>query len=177
MKINKIAFIIGVALILAINSFARDQTPKSSWAKYDNGKVHYYDIGDHKSKSALILIHGWTCNADFWKDSYSAFPGYRVIAIDLPGHGQSDKPRTNYSMEYFARSIDAVMKAAKVKQAVLVGHSMGTPVIRQFYRLYPQEALGLVIVDGPLKPYATRAQMETFIAPLRNNYKENGGKM
>jgi pimeloyl-ACP methyl ester carboxylesterase len=151
------------------------QTPKSHWAKYDSGKVHYYDVGK-SNKKALILIHGWTCNADFWKDSYRAFPEYRVIAIDLPGHGKSDKAKTNYSMEYFARSIDAVMKAAKIKQAVLVGHSMGTPVIRQVNRLYPQETLGLVVVDGPLQPFGSKAQMDKFFEPLFANFKEQGPK-
>ena len=147
------------------------QAPADRWAKYDGGKVHYYDIG-RQNKKALIFIHGWTCNADFWRDSFNAFPGYRVIAIDLPGHGKSDKPHANYSMEYFARSIDAVIKAAKVKQAVLVGHSMGTPVIRQFYRLYPTETLGLVLVDGALKPFGPKEKMEPFFAPLFEHYAE-----
>lgn len=167
MNIRKIWFL---ATLMASMTFAAlAQVPKDHWAKYDGGKLHYYDIG--KGKKALILIHGWTCNADFWKDSYNAFPSYRVIAIDLPGHGQSDKPKTNYSMEYFARAIDAVMQDAKVKKAVLVGHSMGTPVIRQFYRLYPQETLGLVAVDGALIPFGPKAQMEGFFAPLFQNYK------
>lgn len=151
------------------------QPPKDHWAKYDSGKVHYYDIGG-RDKKALIFIHGWTCNADFWKDSYSAFPGYRVIAIDLPGHGKSDKPHADYSMEYFARSIEAVMKAAKVRQAVLVGHSMGTPVIRQFYRLYPQKTLGLVIVDGALLPFGPKAEMDKFFEPLFQHYAEQAPK-
>jgi pimeloyl-ACP methyl ester carboxylesterase len=160
-------------MAMAVSTYA--QTPTVHWAKYDAGKVRYYDIGKN-NKKALVLIHGWTCNADFWKDSTGAFPGYRVIAIDLPGHGLSDKPRTNYSMEYFARSIDAVMKDAKVKQAVLVGHSMGTPVIRQFYRLYPAETLGLVVVDGALRPFGPRVQVEKFFEPLFKNYSEQAPK-
>ena len=175
---RKIKFLLFVCLAVAgISASISGQPAKSHWAKYNGGRVRYYDIGNAKNKKALILIHGWSCNADFWKDSYSAFPGYRVIAIDLPGHGQSDKPKTTYSMEYFAKSIDAVMKTAKVKQGVLVGHSMGTPVIRQFYRLFPSEVLGLVTVDGPLKPYGSKAQMEQFLAPLRTNYAESGPKM
>jgi pimeloyl-ACP methyl ester carboxylesterase len=75
-------------------------------------------------------------------------------------------------MEYFAKSIEAVMKKAKVKEAVLVGHSMGTPVIRQFYRLYPKKTLGLVIVDGSLRT-GTKEEIEQFILPFRTNYKEN----
>lgn len=168
--------IFAAVLILASSGFAQKQIPKSNWANYDGGKVHYYDIGNQKSKNALILIHGWTCNADFWKDSYSAFPGYRVIAIDLPGHGQSDKPKASYSMEYFARSIYAVTKKAKVNKAVLVGHSMGTPVIRQFYRLYPGQTLGLVVVDGPLQPFGPKAQMDKFFEPMFADFKEQGPK-
>lgn len=171
---KKIISLVFLCLMVSVAS-ALAQTPKSHWAKYDSGKVHYYDIG-RRNKKALIFIHGWTCNADFWKDSYNAFPEYRVIAIDLPGHGQSDKPKANYSMEYFARSIDAVMKAAKIRQAVLIGHSMGTPVIRQFDRLYPQETLGLVVVDGPLQPFGPKAQMDKFFEPLFAHFKEQGPK-
>ncbi len=160
---------------LAISATSLGQSPKSHWAKYDGGKLHYYDIGK-SNKKAIIFTHGWTCDADFWKDAYNAFPEYRVIAIDLPGHGQSEKPKVNYSMEYFARSIDAVMKAAKVKQAVLVGHSMGTPVIRQFYRLFPGQTLGLVVVDGPLQPFGPKAQMDKFFEPMFANFKEQGPK-
>ena len=157
-----------IALFAAAASAA---APVSRWAKYDNGKVHYLDVGK-RDKKALIFIHGWTCNAEFWKDSYNAFPGYRVIAIDLPGHGQSDKPHVEYTMEYFARSIEAVMRDAGVKQAVLAGHSMGTPVIRQFYRLFPTETLGLVIVDGALKPFGPRAETEKFFTPLFEHYQQ-----
>ncbi|MGQ0540611.1 MAG: alpha/beta fold hydrolase [Blastocatellia bacterium] len=157
-------------LFLALSTSAL--TPESRWAKLNESRIHYYDIGNAKSKNVLIFIHGWTCNADFWKDSYSAFSGYRVIALDLIGHGKSDKPKANYSMEYFARSVEAVLKKAKVQKAVLVGHSMGTPVARQFYRLYPDKTLGIVVVDGSLRS-GTKAETEAFIAPLISNYKEN----
>jgi len=178
MRLLRLVFAVGFVFVLAADRFAQEQSPKSYWAKYDGNKVRYYDIGSHKSKNALIFIHGWTCNADFWKDSYNAFPKYRVIAIDLPGHGQSDKPKVDYTMEYFARSIEAVMKKAKIKQAVLVGHSMGTPVARQFYRLYPDKVSGIVVVDGLLRPIGSREDMEKgFLGPLRANYKENEPKL
>ena len=76
-------------------------------------------------------------------------------------------------MDFFAAAIDAVMKDAKVERAVLVGHSMGTPVIRQFYRKYKQKTLALVIVDGGLRPFGTKEQREQFMAPMRGpNWKE-----
>src|SRR5437879_13104724 len=102
MKMKRSGIVCLITFVLVLAAGLSAQTPKNNWANYDNGKVHYYDIGNHKSKTALVFIHGWTCNADFWKDSYNAFPTYRVIALDLPGHGQSDKPRTNYSMGDFA---------------------------------------------------------------------------
>lgn len=145
--------------------------PQSRFASFENNKVHYINSG--AGETALIFIHGWTCNAEFWKRSYTAFRNIRVIAVDLPGHGASDKPQTNYSIEYFARSIDAVMKDANVKKAVLIGHSMGTPVIRQFYRLYPEKVSALAFVDGGLRPAASKAQMEQFFAPMKTNYKQN----
>ncbi len=54
---------------------------------------------------------------------------------------------------------------------------MGTPVIRQFYRIFPDRTLGLVVVDGALRPFGSKAQMEQFLGPLRTNYKSNGAKM
>jgi pimeloyl-ACP methyl ester carboxylesterase len=60
-----------------------------------------------------------------------------------------------------------------VKSATLVGHSNGAPVIRQFYRRYPQEVRGLVIVEGALRRFGDAAMMENFITPLRgSNYPE-----
>ena len=101
----------------------------------------------------------------------SAFPGVRIIAIDLPGHGKSGKPQTDYTMSYFARSIEAVMRHAKVTRAILVGHSMGTPVVRQFYRLYPDKTMALVVVDGGLRWMMSKEQSQGFMARLQGDYK------
>lgn len=142
---------------------------ESRFAKFDDIKIHYQMSG--KGEEALIFVHGWTCDASFWRGQVKAFPDARVIAVDLPGHGQSDKPRVDYTMNYFARSIEAVMRDARVKRAVLVGHSMGTPVVREFYRLYPDKTLSLVIVDGGLRPFAPKEQVEAFMGALRANYR------
>lgn len=76
-------------------------------------------------------------------------------------------------MNRFAESIAAVLKDAKIERAVFVGHSMGTPVVREFYRLYSQKVQAFVIVDGPLRPYASEAGWKRMFAPLRENYKQN----
>lgn len=76
---------------------------------------------------------------------------YRVVTLDLPGHGQSGSPADGkFSMDLFARAVEAVRDEAKADKIVLVGHSMGAPVIRQYARLYPKHVAALVAVDGPL---------------------------
>jgi len=148
----------------------------SRFAKLDGFRVHYKSYG--KGQDALVFVHGWTCDMTFWRGQVADFERRtRVIAIDLPGHGQSDKPQIAYTMDLFARAVEAVLRDADARRAVLVGHSMGTPVIREFYRKYPQMTLGLVIVDGPLRPFGDKKMMEQFIEPLRGpNYKEQAAK-
>jgi pimeloyl-ACP methyl ester carboxylesterase len=170
MKPSKIIYAMFTGYLVSLSVFA-DQAPKDNWANYGDVKLHYYDVGNSKAKNALVFVHCWTCNVEFWKESYGEFPQYRVIALDLPGHGKSDKPRVDYSMEYFAKAIDAVLKKAGVQKAVLVGHSMGTPVVRRYYELYPEKTLGIVIVDGALIPFGQRDQVEKFFAPLYKDYK------
>lgn len=146
-------------------------TGESRSTKLDGARVHYVNYG--KGDEALVLIHGWTMNVDNWSDQISDLAKRnRVIAIDLPGHGQSDKPQVSYTMDLFARAVEAVMRDAKVKRAVLVGHSMGTPIARQFYRKYPQKTLAIVVADGALGPFADKATMDQMINGFRGpNYR------
>jgi len=171
-----------VALVSALGIPIAAQPEKSikgesRWTTLDGARIHYVNYG--KGSEALVLIHGWTMNVDNWRDQIPDFAKRnRVIAIDLTGHGLSDKPQINYSMDLFARAVDAVLRDAKVKRAVLVGHSMGTPIAREFYRKYPEKTLAIVIVDGALRPFGDKAMMDGMIAGLRApNYKEPIGQM
>jgi len=118
----------------------------SRFAQLDGHRVHYLSFG--KGDRAVVFIHGWTCDSTFWKMQAPVYERRRSLLIDLPGHGLSDKPQIPYTMELFARAVNAVMADAKVGPATLVGHSMGTPVAIEFLRLYPRRVAGLVIVDG-----------------------------
>lgn len=144
--------------------------------KLDGNRIHYESHGT--GREAIVLIHGWTCDLGFWLGQIQDLTKRaRVIAVDLPGHGKSDKPQIAYTMDLFARAVDAVMQDAGVDRGVLVGHSMGTPVARQFYRKYPKKTLGLVVVDGPLRPFGDKKMMDDFIAPLRGpHYKEQAAQ-
>ncbi len=119
-----------------------------SGATVDGLNVHWASAG--KGKTTVVLVHGWTADSTTWRHQVPVLAKkYRVITLDLPGHGQSEAPKDGkYSMDLFARAVDSVRRDAKVKRWILVGHSMGTPVIRQYARLYPENTIALVLVDG-----------------------------
>lgn len=172
----------GLALVLAgapavSAQKASTSAVKSHYAKLDGTRIHYQNYG--KGREALVLIHGWTCNLDYWRDQVPDFAKRsRVIALDLPGHGLSDKPEIVYSMDLFAKAVDAVMRDARVERAVLVGHSMGTPIARQFYRKYPRKTLAIVIVDGGLRLFGDKKVRDGFVAAFRApNYQEAATQM
>ncbi|MCF8033059.1 MAG: alpha/beta hydrolase [Desulfarculaceae bacterium] len=120
---------------------------QGGYAVLDGHKVFYIDQG--KGQPAMVLIHGWIGNHKFWKDMIPGLAkGHRVIALDMIGHGQSDAPKLAYTQELLARSVLAVMDRAQLKNAVLVGHSMGAAVARRVALEHPARVRALVSVDG-----------------------------
>ena len=122
--------------------------PPALAASVDGITLHSSISG--KGPQTVIFVHGWTCDSSSWVGQVPALAGsYRLVTLDLPGHGQSGSPSDgHFTMDLFARAVEAVRVEAKADKVVLVGHSMGTPVIRQYARLYPQHVAGLVLVDG-----------------------------
>ena len=93
----------------------------------DGVKIGYYEKGS--GENTLIFIHGYGCNSKYWWAQLGSFSdNYRVISLDIAGHGKSGRNRDEYSMEKFGDDVVAVMDHANVKQAFLIGHSMGGPV-------------------------------------------------
>lgn len=150
---------------------------KSNFAEYGTNRIHYLTSG--KGSQTIVFIHGWSCNAGFWNGQIPAFADKaRVIAIDLPGHGQSDKPQVDYTMDYFAKAVVTVMRDAQVDKATLIGHSMGTPVICRVYAQAPERVAALVAVDGILRrPKLQPDQAERLTRPYREpTYREHSAR-
>lgn len=139
----------------------------SQWAKGPAGLIHYKTWG--RGNEALVFIHGWACDMTYFGEQVPHFADrMRVIAIDLPGHGASEKPQVEYTQALFAESIRRVLDDAHVKRAVLVGHSMGMSVARQFYRAYPKRTAGIVSLDGSVKAMITdQKTIDKILASLR----------
>jgi pimeloyl-ACP methyl ester carboxylesterase len=134
--------------------------------RYQDCDVAYSERG--AGREAIVFVHGWACDRSFWNGQIGEFGARHVIAVDLPGHGESTLPSAPLTMDLFARSIAAVLQDAHVERAVLVGHSNGTPVVRQFYRWFPERTEALVIVDGALKAFFDDpSEADQFLEPLR----------
>ena len=149
-------------------SAALGASTRGRQAPFRGHKV-YYDVAGNGPQTA-VFVHGWTCDHTFWRLNAPALESkYRLVLLDLPGHGRSDKPETfHYTMELFADAVAAVMKDLGVAKATLVGHSMGVPVIQQTVRAYPGMVEGLVAVDGNFsRPPSTLEESEKRDAATR----------
>ncbi|ETN39305.1 uncharacterized protein HMPREF1541_05528 [Cyphellophora europaea CBS 101466] len=114
----------------------------------DGIRVVYDNYSDHLPGPALVFIHGYTCSSALWSAQHPLLTTHRALAIDLPGHGRSDAPQIEYTMELFARAVEGVLAAECVTSTVLVGHSMGGPVATMTLRLNPKLVKAIVYVDS-----------------------------
>lgn len=117
-------------------------------ANVDGADIHWTAYGS--GQQTVIFVHGWTCDESSWKEQVPVISrDYRVITLDLPGHGSSDAPASGrFSMAMFARAVEAVRNEAGVDHVVLAGHSMGVPVIREYALMFPRHVAALVLADG-----------------------------
>lgn len=140
----------------------------SQYATMDGVKIHYKVSGT--GNRCLVFVHGFGCDMNTWEYQYEAFAedtSMKMIFVDLPGFGQSDKPHADYTLDYFSKALKTVLDCVLTgnERAVLIGHSLGTPVCRQFAMTYPERTAGLCDVDGvyclyPKEPQALAAYEE-----------------
>jgi pimeloyl-ACP methyl ester carboxylesterase len=96
----------------------------------------------------LVFIHGWGGDGRYWSNQVPYFASkYRVVTMDLAGHGNSGSQREDYTVEAFGQDVVAVLEAVDAKKAILVGHSMSGTIALQAAVLAPDRVIGLVGVD------------------------------
>ncbi|UCC39632.1 MAG: alpha/beta hydrolase [Candidatus Aminicenantes bacterium] len=129
-----------------------------------------------KGEPAIVFIHGWCCDRTYWEAQLPYFAQkYKVVTIDLAGHGESGLDRKEWTMGAFGEDVIAVINKLNLDQVVLVGHSMGGPVILEAARRMPKRVIGLVGVDT-LQNFEfkfTQEQIDEFFTPLRSNFVES----
>ncbi|MFC2038592.1 alpha/beta fold hydrolase, partial [Chloroflexota bacterium] len=96
----------------------------------------------------LVFVHGWCCDKNYWDPQLSHFSqNHKVVAIDLAGHGDSGLERDEWSMSAFGEDVAAVIRELDIEQVILIGHSMGGPVIIEAAQIVPERIAGLIGVD------------------------------
>jgi pimeloyl-ACP methyl ester carboxylesterase len=116
------------------------------YAEFKKSKVCYTDTGKGR---VIVLIHGFLCSHEVWSEFVKKLSKkFRVIAIDLPGHGETPSIGYHHSMELLAQSVKAVLDKAGVRRYIVVGHSMGGYAALTFAELYPENISGLCLFNS-----------------------------
>ncbi len=116
---------------------------------YKNTKISYSDTG---KGNAIVLLHGFLENQKMWQELVlDLSKKYRMITIDLLGHGESGCLGYVHAMEDNANVVHSVLSHLKIRKAIFVGHSMGGYVALAFAELYPENVKGFVLLNSTSK--------------------------
>lgn len=118
----------------------------------------YYE--DHGSGQPVVLIHGYPLDGHSWEKQLPALlkAGKRVIAYDRRGFGQSSQPTTGYDYDTFAADLKALVDRLDLREAVLVGFSMGTGEITRYLGTFGANRVTKAALFGPLPPFLLRTE-------------------
>ena len=138
---------------LLLVSWGCTSEPVTMATSADGVEISFSNQGS--GDACILLVHGWTNNNTIWDLQVPVLSEkYQVVAIDLAGHGKSGNDRSQWTMSAFGEDIAAVVHAAKLKNVVLVGFSMGGPAIVEAAKLLPDQVLGLILADAINNPEA-----------------------
>jgi 3-oxoadipate enol-lactonase len=113
----------------------------------NQSKVFYFDnkIGG----IPVVFIHGFLGSSLDWINQFCYFnPKYHLILLDLPGFGSSDKPRDNYSIEFFSSIVYSVLTAFAYNKIILVGHSLGGMIAQHIASNHPKLVKKLILISA-----------------------------
>lgn len=110
----------------------------------DGIRIHLTEAG---SGPALVLLHGLSATHVNWEHTIPAFADrWRVVALDLPGHGRSGKPDAPYTIDFYAGIVRSLGRELEIREAVVVGNSLGGQIAVEIALVYPAWTRALVLV-------------------------------
>lgn len=144
-------------LLTGCSGFLYTETPPLEFSDLDYGFktkkelsnpfISYIDVG--QGEETILLVHGLASNAGFWRYNIAELSKeYRVIAVDLPGYGKSQKDFYLYNMTFFADQVKRLVDELKINKIIYVGHSMGGQIGINFALRFPDKLEKLVLVSS-----------------------------
>ena len=137
----------------------------------DGTEIHYSSCGD--GETALVFVHCWCCDQGYWRQQVDTFAReYRVVTIDLAGHGRSGTLRSDYTLQAFGMDVAGVVRHLGLDRVVLIGHSMGGDVILAAAQQLKEQTVALIGVDTyqVFKYEFTDSMVMQFIQPFRDDF-------
>lgn len=123
----------------------------SSYKTTDGTSIHYKDEGDVNKELTLLCIHGGFGDLSHWQLLVDEFSdAHRIVRMDLRGHGDTDVPDLGYSINQYADDVAELAHHLDIRQAVVLGHSMGAVITIALSQRHPDIAGALVWVDNPI---------------------------
>ena len=138
----------------------------------DGVHVQYHVYGS--GEPALVLIHGWSCDANYWREQVPVLKQkYTVVTVDLAGHGGTDGNRSDWTIARFGQDVATAVAAVPNQKLILVGHSMGGPVAIEAARLLKSRTIGIIGVDTFNTvgvPAPSKAQVDAILKPFEADF-------
>ena len=171
-------FILVAVLGIAVSFFTI--TPlishgQSSFVNSPDGIRIAYEVRG-EGNPTLLFVHGWSCDRNYWKGQLEPFSKqFKVVAIDLAGHGESGLGRAAWTIESFAADVAAVIEQLGSKRVILIGHCLGGDVIAEAARHLKGRVAGLVMVDvyKELGQGRSPEEVQAFVSRLRTNFHDS----
>ncbi|MEO0614773.1 MAG: alpha/beta hydrolase [Pseudomonadota bacterium] len=142
----RILFALGI--IASLTACASTPAASSGEARAGDGAAIAWSrtgAGD----TALVFIHGWSCNSAFWREQVDAFAAdYTVVTLDLPGHGKSSGDREPWRVADYGADVATVADELGLERVVLIGHSMGGLVALRAAAELEGHALAVIAADA-----------------------------
>lgn len=146
-----------LGLLVGCDEGARDTAVSTGVARSPDGVAIHYDVRGAGAPT-LVLVHGWTNSRGIWGEHAATLSRtHRVVTLDLAGHGVSGAERVDWTMDAFGEDVVAVVEALGLERVVLVGYSMGAPVVLEAAERMPDRIAGVVFVDALHDPETTLA--------------------
>ena len=181
MKLTWGALVVSMVFIL-ISSGCKEQPGVDSeagmissrnFAVSEDGVSVYYQVHG-QGEITLVFVHGWCGDHSYWNSQLPSFKVYyNIVTIDLGGHGRSGSNRQDWTIEAFGKDVVAVVEKLDLSKVVLIGHSLGGPVILEAARSLSGRVIGLIGVDSLSDIYLeslSPEEINIFLSGFRSDF-------